>query len=60
MQVRIPQFDVIVFGRARLKVTGEAHHVFPRYDIHIPHVDMIRREKVFKRIGGLTTAIGGV
>ena len=60
IEVGVPHFDMIVFGGARLEIPGEAHHVLPRHDIHVPHMNVIGREEVFKRIGCLTLSIGGV
>lgn len=51
---------MIVFGRARLEITGEAHHVLPRHDIHVPHVNVIGGKEVFKGVGSFTVAVGRV
>ena len=60
VEIRIPNFDMIIGRGSGSEVAGEAHHVLPRHDIHVAHVNVIRREKVFERVGGLAIAIGGV
>lgn len=60
VQVCVPHLDVIIHGGSGLYVAGEADHVLPRLYVHIPHMNVIRRKEVFKRIGGLARAIGWI
>lgn len=60
MQVRVPDFNVIILRRARLEIARETHHVFPCHDIHVPHVNVICGEEIFKRVGGLTRPVGRI